>query len=239
MRNKLLVKRRFSNSIKTYEDNAFIQKQMAAKLVDILPDKNYKNIFETGAGTGILTKELIKNIEFKEYTYNDIIPDAKRYIDKIIPDAEFIEGDIEEISLNKNYDLIISNASLQWCSDIYKTISNLTEHLTKDGIIAFSVFGCENLKEIKEFFNIDNQYLDVDILNKKYNVIKYLSEETRVYFDKPIDIIKHFKLTGVNAVKEVKLTKSKLKEFEEKYTEKYTLCNKIYLTYNPVYIILQ
>ncbi len=238
MKNKSLIKRRFSNSLKTYDNNAIIQKQTAEKLISLLPDTNFEKIFETGALTGILTKELIKKIKFNSYTYNDIIPEAKLYIEKIISEAKFIEGDIEEISLSENYNLIISNASLQWCSDIFETISKLTEHLSDGGILAFSIFGNENLKEIKEFFNIDNEYLKEEILNQKFKVLKYLSEEKRVYFDNPIDIIKHFKLTGVNALKEVRLTKSKLKEFEEEYRKKYTQGNKVYLTYNPIYIIL-
>ena len=60
----------------------------------------------------------------------------------------------------------------------------------------------------------------------------------KIYFDNPVDIIKHFKLTGVNALKEVSLTKSRLKEFEEEYGKKYSQGDKVYLTYNPVYIIL-
>ena len=238
MKNKSLIKKRFSRSLKTYDDNAFIQKQTAKKLISFLPDITYEKIFETGTLTGILTKELIKKIKFNSYTYNDIIPEAKLYIDKIIPEAEFLEGDIEEISLRENYNLIISNASLQWCSDIYKTISKLTGHLSDGGILAFSIFGSKNLKEIKEFFNIDSQYTDIDKLKEKYNLINYISEETKIYFNSPVDIIKHFKLTGVNALKEVSLTKSRLKKFEEEYEKKYFEGDKVYLTYNPVYIII-
>ena len=238
MKNKSLIKKRFSKSLKTYDDNAFIQKQTAEKLISLLPETSYEKVFETGALTGILTKELIKKIKFNSYTYNDIIPEAKFYIDKIIPEAEFFEGDIEEISLSEKFNLIISNASLQWCSDIYKTISKLTEHLNEGGILAFSIFGSKNLKEIKRFFDIDNQYADIERLKEKYNLINYISEEIKIYFDNPVDIIKHFKLTGVNALKEVSLTKSRLKEFEEEYGKKYSQGDKVYLTYNPVYIIL-
>ena len=49
-------------------------------------------------------------------------------------------------------------------------------------------------------------------------------------------ILKHLKLTGVNAIKEFALTKKKLKEFEEEYIRKYQNNGKVLLTYNPVYI---
>ena len=80
-----------------------------------------------------------------------------------------------------------------------------------------------------------------DIINNVDNCkTVYIGEEIkRIYFDSPIDIIKHFKQTGVNAVAPVKFTKTTLKEFEIKYKKLFVEDEKCYITYNPIYVVLQ
>ena len=57
-------------------------------------------------------------------------------------------------------------------------------------------------------------------------------EKIKLYFNSPIDVLKHLKLTGVNAIKEHKFTKSSLKEFEKKYYEQYSEDGKVYFSNN-------
>lgn len=241
MIDKSLVKRRFKKSLSSYEDNAIVQKKMAKKLLEMIYPKRYDSILEIGCATGILTKEIKQKIEFNTYTSNDIVESSKNYIDKIIPDNTFISGDIEEIELPVKYDLIISNACLQWCNDIENTIDKLMMSLSKDGILCISIFGNENLKEIKSIFNIENKNYDIDDLKTYLNKYDFkIEEETqKLEFDSLTDILKHIKYTGVNAVTHIKLTKTKLKLLEQKYFEKYSDINSLILTYNPVYLIIR
>lgn len=241
MIDKSLVKRRFKKSLLSYDDNAIVQKTMAKKLVSLLQKKEFNSIFEIGCATGILTKEIINNIEFNEYCANDLVENSKDFITKIIPDSSFISGDIEEIKLKEKYDLIISNACLQWCNNIENTIDKLMTSLNKDGILLISIFGNDNLKEIKDIFNIENQNYNLETLKiflKKYN--SQIEEESeQLKFNSLTEILKHLKNTGVNAVQEIKLTKTKLKMLEQSYSEKYAKRNSLILTYNPVYIMIK
>ncbi len=235
MIDKSLVKKRFKKSLSTYNDNAIIQKQTAEKLISLLPEKQYSSILEIGCATGLLTEKIKQNLSFNDFYANDIVEESAQYIEKIIPDCEFIAGDIEEIQLDKKYDLIISNACLQWCSDILATIEKLKSAMKPNGVIAISVFGDENLKEIKNLFKIENKMYSMQDLKAFGNI----TEEThKLYFDTPLDVLKHLKLTGVNAIKETKLTKSQLKEFEIQYKKLYSENGKVFLTYNPVYVVL-
>ena len=239
MINKALVKKRFKKSLKTYEDNAVIQKIMAKKLIELLVLKEYNSIFEIGCATGILTKEIKKNLTFKEYIANDIVEKSQEYINKIIYPNIFLGGDIEEVELNKKYNLIISNASLQWCNDIEKVLEKLINSLEENGTLAISIFGDNNLKEIKDIFHLENNTYSLNKLKEslaKYKLITFEEEEIKIEFENPIMVLKHLKLTGVNAIKEVVLSKKKLQEFEEEYTKKYQNNGKVILTYNPVYI---
>ena len=235
MIDKSLVKKRFSKSLKTYDDNAIVQKQMAEKLVDFLPKKEFDSILEIGCATGLLTKQIKSKLSFYSFSANDIVSESESYIKEIIPQSEFILGDIETINLDKKYDLIISNACLQWCNDIEKTILKLKNSLNEGGILAVSVFGKNNIKEINEIFEILPKTVDIDKLPKNTIVVE---ETINMFFDTPIGVLKHIKLTGANAVKEMTMTKSLLKDFEIKYNEKFAQKNRVQLTYNPVYLII-
>ncbi len=228
MIDKSLVKKRFSKSLKTYNDNALIQKETAKKLIDFLPRKEFNSIFEIGCATGILTGQIVKNIKFKTYTSNDIVENSKAYIDKIIPENTFITGDIETIEINQKYDLIIANAVLQWCENTSGTIDKLFSCLNKNGVLAVSIFANDNLKEIQTVLNIKSP-IKTDLNG--------IIEEYRLLFDSPKDVLKHIKATGANALTEYKFTKSSLKAFEEKYKTLYNVNGKVCLTYKPLYII--
>lgn len=241
MIDKSLVKKRFEKSLLSYDENAIVQKMMASKLISLLPQTDFNSIFEIGCATGILTKEIKNHTEFNIYCANDIVENSKDFITKIIPESTFISGDIEEIKLTEKYDLIISNACLQWCNNIESTLEKLMNSLTKNGILLISIFGNENLKEIKDIFNIENQNYDIENLKKflsKYN-FQLQEEYHQLEFTSLTEILKHLKNTGVNAIREIKLTKTKLKELEHKYAEKYTVNNSVILTYNPVYLIIK
>ena len=228
MTDKLLVKKRFLKSQKTYNDNAIIQKRMAKKLISMLPENNYNSIFEIGCATGVLTEQIVKNISFNNFTCNDLVETSKEYIDKIVKDNTFIPGDIEKIELNGKYDLIISNAALQWCEDIENTIKKLILNLNKNGTLAISTFGNNNLTEIQTILNIKNV--------QKVN-IKGIEKTEILYFDTPLDVLKHLKYTGANAVIEFQFTKSSLKNFVDQYKKLFSCGNKVSLTYKPIYSV--
>ena len=240
MIDKSLVKKRFKKSLKTYDENAIVQKKMAKELISLLPKKEYNKIFEIGCDTGILTKEIGNKLIFSELYLNDIVEESKKYVQEIYKECNFIAGDIENINLNKKYNLIISNACLQWCSNIEDTLSKLINALDDDGILAISIFGEDNLKETKSIFNIGNEISSISSMENFLNTQKIIikkEDKIKIDFETPMEVLKHLKYTGTNAIKEIKLTKTKLKDFEQKYKENYTQNNKVYLTYNPIYII--
>ena len=242
MIDKSLVKRRFKRSLETYEDNAVVQKQMAKKLIDILNAKKFDKVFEIGCSTGVLTNQIAEKIEYKKIDVNDIVPESKIYIDNILYDYTFIAGDIEAIDIKEKYDLIISNACVQWCNDIKVLIDKLYNSLNKNGIIALSIFGNSNLKELKNIFEINEKAYSVEELKnllKEYKKCRIYEDTTELYFPNLKEILLHLKYTGANSLRNYSLTKSAFKTFEEEYFNKYSKNNKIILTYNPVYIVIE
>lgn len=248
---KSLIKKRFNKSISTYNANAIIQTKMAQKLVrhlDALSLKNLGNVLELGCGTGLVTQELFQSYEVSFYTANDIVPDYETNIRHLAKHfgvvANFIDGDFEEQGLfTEMYDTIVAGACLQWSSDIKATLTMLSEKLNKEGILAFSSFGKENVSEISSIIQAGLPYYSLSelktICSDKFEVLHASEVKSILYFTSPLEILHHMKRTGVNAIGSDIWTPSRLRGFEQQYSERFHTSRGYRLTYHPMYFILK
>ena len=236
--NKDLIQKRFAKHLETYNENAKVQKKMAQKLISLLDKKKFESILEIGCGTGLLTELINQNITFSSYKANDIVKDCSNFIKEINPNIDFVAGDIEEFieTSEEKYDLIISNAAFQWVDNLESFIKKLTQKLRPNGVLLFSTFGKENFREI---FFISGKTLpyysadEIETMLSNYNPT--IEQEVHVLaFKTPLDILKHFKLTGVNSLELTSWTKANMLKFEKEYN---SLCfNVPTLTYNPIFV---
>jgi len=239
--NKKLIKERFSRKLEYYNDNAKIQRQMAEKLIGMVNSSLNDSVLELGCGTGLLTELAIQKLNYKNYTAIDIVQDCEKFIKKINNDICFVSSDIEEYikTTDEKYDLILSNASLQWIENLPEFIETLIKRLKPNGKIIFSTFGRENFREI---FFVQGKTLSYfsknELLEKLSQYSPMIEEEIRVMaFKTPKDVLKHIQNTGVNAISEEVWTKKDLKIFENEYN---SFCsNHPTLTYNPIYVVLK
>ena len=243
--NKDLIKQRFRRKLNSYNENARIQKQMAEKLISFIShsdtEKKLGNILEIGCGTGLLTELAVNKFSFSGYTAIDIVPECKKFIKNIYSDIEFVTVDIEEYieTTDKAFDLIISNASLQWVENLPDLIKKLTKKLNPNGRLIFSTFGKENFREIYYVLGKTLNYYSTNELQEILSgYLPVIEEEVRVMaFKTPKEVLKHIQSTGVNALSNETWTKKDLIIFEKEYN---VFCaNHPTLTYNPVYIKIQ
>lgn len=233
MLNKSLIEKKFQNSINSYDDNAIIQKLMARKLVSLIQKETFKNILEIGSYSGILTKEIIEKFNFENYLALDIVNSFEK-IKNLNSKIKFQQIDVEKFESSEKFDLIIANASLQWCNDFKNTIKKLKSYLTNDGVIAITTFATDNFYEIKDTFKVGLNYKTIEELEDIFSpTAKIIQEIHTLQFKNPSELLKHLKLTGVNAILENSLTISEIKNYLKILEEKYQ--NK--LTYKPIYII--
>lgn len=234
------IKSRFEKSMEQYDKNAVVQIDSAKKITEKLSQikSDFNTILELGAGTGVLTKELKDKIKFKKYIANDLVEKSKSYISKIIPNSEFITGNAIKIKPTQKVDLIISNAMFQWFSDLTDITEYVKKFLNDDGILAFTTFGKENFKEISDLSGLSLHYLSRDEVKAKIeNSFKVLHIEDYTYkldFNTPLELLLHMKNTGVNSLSPKPWTIKEIKDFCEKYMNKY---DKVQLTYNPIIVI--
>lgn len=242
--NKELIKKRFGRKLKEYNENARIQRRMAEKLISMLSQtqkESPSDILEIGCGTGLLTEYSVNNLSYKTYTAIDIVPECEEYIKSINNEIDFVSGDIEEyiVSDNKKYDLIISNAALQWIDNLTGFVDKLTDKLKDGGILLFSSFGTENFREIFFVTGKTLSYFSKKEYEEKLEKYKPLIEEEAwvMAFKTPQEVLKHIQSTGVNALSSEAWTKRDLMNFEKEYNG--FCANRPTLTYNPLYIKIQ
>lgn len=168
MINKELLKKHFSKNAVNYDNYAVVQKRMANELIKII--NPYKNnfsdrlkILEVGCGTGYLTRSIINAFPNARITAVDIasgmIDICRKNIVK--ENVDFLCEDIEEVTLNDEFDIIVSNATFQWLNNFEKTLKKLCSLLKKDGIICFSTFGSNTFNELHISYNKAKEKLKI------------------------------------------------------------------------------
>ncbi len=175
--------RNFSRYAHLYDKYADIQRLAARKLAGFLPRRRIENILEIGCGTGYYTALLANRFEYARITALDI---SEKMIDlarqRSIPRVEFLAGDAETYSGPCKYDLITSNATLQWFDDIDKAIAVYRASLAEKGSMAFSVFGPKTFCELDRCIK-ETAGPDLSISSGRFHGPEELSSIVRSHFE--------------------------------------------------------
>lgn len=104
--------------------------QDLAKRVDIL----VRTAVDLGCGYGQSTKVLDEVFHEAAVTGVDRNPEIIRLARQKHPECRFVQADL--MSLQGRYDLVFSNAALQWVPDHENAIWRLMKNLNEDGVLA-------------------------------------------------------------------------------------------------------
>nr|WP_174507510.1 malonyl-ACP O-methyltransferase BioC [Acinetobacter sp. Marseille-Q1620] len=248
--NKSQVAQRFAKASQSYDQHAFVQKDICYALIGLMRRfmqyQSLERVFEIGCGSGNLTQLLLQNFKVNQLFLNDIYPEVQQHF-QIQQNLDFYIGDIEQIAFPESLDLICSSSALQWVENLDQIFQKANIVLNSKGYFCFSTFGLDNLKEIRLLTGQGLDYLALsDIHNRLIQQgfeILYLSEEHKILgFDQPKDILNHLKATGVTATASGhRWTKSSLQQFNQGY-QQFLFKDagnqlKYQLTYHPIYCI--
>lgn len=245
---KELIKKKFDFGLNTYVDNACVQygvsKTILHELV-ALGRNNFRQVFEIGCGTGFLTQQALDNLHIEKFIVNDIACNSEKFIrilsEEYGKEIDFVCGDAENISFPENNDAIISASTIQWFTDFDSFIDKSYSSLSKGGILAFSTFGEDNFMELKKLTGVGLEYKSIDklqdSLSSKFNILFAKVWKEYMEFEHPIEVLRHIKLTGVNAIRKSSFRKKDLKSFSENYVNDFAAEKGVRLTYNPIVII--
>jgi len=261
--------RKFNNCSNTYDKKAVIQKKLAKKLLE---EFNLKNILESlpkkpkilelGCGTGILTELLVKLKLSLDITAVDIAPKMLACAKKkpSLKEINFLNCDAENLPKfffkNKEYDLIISNATFQWFKKPFATIQKLTKLLKPNGNLIFSTFGnltfkelITTFKEVEKKMQLRPSLHHLPLKNSNYWIkllqnLNFEVERKEILIQETYPNCRNFlqtiKATGASFSKNnlpFNLTKKLILEVLKTYDKKYIKeKNKVYATYHFILI---
>jgi trans-aconitate methyltransferase len=145
-----------------YKNASTHQKEWGARIISELNLEGKESILDLGCGDGVLTKML-----------SEIVPRGKVLgIDSskgMLETARELEGsnlsflymDINKLNLFEEFDLIFSNATLQWVKDHDNLLRNCRKALKANGIVRFNFAGdgnCSNFFEVIKEVIIATEY---------------------------------------------------------------------------------
>ena len=157
----------------------------------------------------------------------------------------FQAGAIETLALPANLDLIASASTLQWVEDPAALLKSLTTHLVPGGWLALSGFGRNHFAELQALGGPAKapSYLDPDdwraILPSSLHILRLEQHAITLHFPDAISLLRHLRLTGVNAAVHRHWTRAHLADFESRLRAALPPGAALALTYSPVILVAQ
>ncbi|MDH3393574.1 MAG: methyltransferase domain-containing protein [Desulfobulbaceae bacterium] len=150
---KETIRQRFSRAASTYESHADVQKEVARELAARLPAVPPVKVLEIGCGSGNYTALLTERFPDAGIVALDFAPgmvEAARQRFSDVSRVELLCRDGEEFiaSAGQDYDLITSNATLQWFDDPITALVGMAGAVREGGMLLCSLFGPETLAEL-------------------------------------------------------------------------------------------
>lgn len=247
---KKLIRLRFEQAAATYEQHATVQHRVAARLLALLealaPELRPQQALEIGCCTGLLTERILERYpSLRHLSISELVAAFEdcvcRKIGPLAAKMTFIAGDVESVRLPTCYDLIISSSTLHWVHDLPALCGKLHRHLHADGMLAFSLYGKDNLWEIRSATGVGLVYRSLEqllhVVSERFEILR--AEETRetLWYSDPLAVLKHLRATGVNSIGQQAWTRRQVADFIERYQHEFGGEQGVRLTYHPMFVV--
>lgn len=256
---KARVRASFDRAAKTYDAAAVLQAEVRQRMLDRLNliKISPELILDAGCGTGHASQALGKRFKQSRVVALDIALGMLRQtaqqqslMRRLLGRQASICADIEQLPLaSQSVDLLWSNLAIQWCNDLDAAFSEMHRVLQPEGLLMFSTFGPDTLKELRQASASDPAHVHVSRFIDMHDIGDAI---VRAGFSAPVLDVEHFTLTYndvVAVMRDLKaigahnaadgrprglLGKGFLQQLTENY-EQFRLAGKLPATFEVVY----
>ncbi|WP_029406568.1 malonyl-ACP O-methyltransferase BioC [Thiomicrorhabdus sp. Milos-T2] len=233
------IQKHFNHAAPSYDDAAILQKTVAERIDERLELTTIEpqTILDLGAGTGLLTEQIIKRYPQSQLFAVDLStsmlqiaqprfkglrwPNLPKKLNGFIKNCKLtrtlatkqaaiaINADVNQLPFADNsVDLIVSNLMLQWCDDLDQVFAEFRRVLRPEGLIMFTTFGPDTLKELKQAWqSVDATYEHVNNFIDMHDIGDALirngfgqpvmdMEVFTLTYEKPMGVLKDLKAIG-------------------------------------------
>ncbi len=162
---KKQVRRAFSRAAQNYDAAAVLQREVCTRMLEKLSCIKLQpsRIIDVGSGTGWGTRQLGERYQKTDIMALDIAigmlqaaRGTSNWWQKLFAGKResFVCADVEALPIAENsVEMVWSNLALQWCNDLPSTFVELKRVLKVEGLLIFSTFGVDTLKELRSAFS--------------------------------------------------------------------------------------
>lgn len=174
---KSRIRKSFSRQAPVYEENAPLQKEVAKRLVSLIPlqlrtPNSELRTLDIGIGTGFATKEFLSRLPKASAFGCDISYGMLTEADKT--GAILTEADAECLPYKSDtFDLAFSSLALQW-TNLHNSVNESFRILKTDGMFYFSTFGEKTLIELADSYSSACYSTGIEVMPK---TMKFISSE--------------------------------------------------------------
>jgi malonyl-CoA O-methyltransferase len=152
---KRKIRRAFDRAADSYDEAAVLQKEVCSRLLEKLEyiKLSPQLILDAGVGTGEAIAPLMKRYKKSGLVALDL---SERMLAKapahvgLLRKPELVCADIEHLPFcEDSFELLFSSLTLQWCNDMQATMEDILRVLKPGGLLMFSTFGPDTLKELR------------------------------------------------------------------------------------------
>ncbi|MEA3404247.1 MAG: malonyl-ACP O-methyltransferase BioC [Pseudomonadota bacterium] len=224
--NRSHIKQHFSHAAPSYDEAAILQKTVAERVDERLELTTIepKVVVDIGAGTGLLTEKVIQRYPQAQLFAIDLSLEMLKQASERLKKSKFnwlpqsiwqteaataLNADAYSLPIKDNcVDLIVSNLMLQWCDDLDRVFEEFRRVLRPEGLIMFTTFGPDTLKELKQAWAIAdghdahvNQFVDMHdigdaLIRNGFGQPVMDVEHFTLTYDKPMGVLKDLKAIG-------------------------------------------
>jgi malonyl-CoA O-methyltransferase len=169
---KLKMRQSFERAAAHYDAAAILQQEISKRLLERLDYINLQpaRVLDVGAGTGISLTGLRQQYPVAQIYALDIaramLLEARKkqgWLQRMRRPIQFITADAEKLPLaDASVDLLFSNLTLQWCLDLEQTFGEFRRVMKPGGLLMFTTFGPDTLKELRSCWSQVDGYTHVN-----------------------------------------------------------------------------
>ncbi len=153
------IRAAFEASADRYDDVAFLQREVASRLLERLDllKMTPATILDLGSGTGHCTEALAKRYPHARVVALDLSETMLHHTRRRFSHWQrfrkkhgFISGDAENLPFADNsFEMLFSNLTVQWCGDLEQTFSEFRRVLKPGGVLFYTTLGPDTLRELR------------------------------------------------------------------------------------------
>lgn len=166
------IRATFEASATRYDEVAVLQREVATRLLERLDllKMTPGNILDLGSGTGICSEALSRRYPKARVVALDLAEAMLHHTrrrfsrwDRFRNKHGFVAGDAERLPFaDGSFDMLFSNLTLQWCSDLEQTFNEFRRVLKPGGVLFYTTLGPDTLKELRASWAVVDQGVHVN-----------------------------------------------------------------------------